>query len=263
MSKSGLAFDNIADPKEISELSVVLYADSFFYGLWDRTGTLAKAGYHPYISLKALSKLWKFHYQIEKINFLSAAKPYVHLDKTDYEEEFFDVYFYGLYDQKKVKGYRKLTDDFSFQDLTTLHYLDPRFRANLRKSLYKKPKHISTAMAEANHKFHKGLLCYLGVGMIHITLLNEDGFRMYNQFNCSQGIDCVYFILLVCQSFNLNPKNQPLFIGGENLGSDQLIKMLSSYFPQVQPISEEIKVAEPLMAPRSHYYDLHICSLCG
>ena len=263
MTKSGLAFDNIADPKEISELSVVLYADSFFYGLWDKAGTLCKAGYHPYISIKALSKLWKYHYDFQEVKFLSAAKPYVHLDKSDYEEEFFDVYFYGLYDADKVQGYRKLTDDFSFQDLKTLHYLDPRFRKNLSTSLYKKPKHLSTAMAEASHQYYQGLVCYVGERKVHITFLNEEGFRMYNQYNYSQETDCLYFLLLICESFGLNPKKQNLFVGGLSLGKKQLLKMLASYFPQTQLISEEIKVAEPLAAPRSHYFDLHICRLCG
>ena len=258
MSKSGLAFDNIADPKDINELSVVLYADSFFYGLWDKTGTLSKAGYHPYISIKGLSKLWKYHYNLEHIKFISATKPFVHLDKADYEEEFFDVYFYGLHNQDNIRDYRKITDDFSFQDLTTLHYLDPRFRGNLKKSLYKKPKHISTAMAEANHQYHQGLLCYVGEGKVHITLLTEEGFRMYNQYDCSEGTDCLYFLLLICQSFDLDPTSQPVFIGGENLGKDQLVKFLSSYFPQVELINEEIKVSEPLLAPPSHYYDLHL-----
>ncbi len=263
MNKSGLAFDNIADPKDISELSVVLYADSFFYGLWDKTSTLKKTGYHPYVSLQGVSTLWDHQYNLETVKVLSAVKPYVHLDALDYEEEFFDVYFHGLYDVQKLSGYRKLVDQFSFQDIKTLHYLEPHFKKKISKSLYATPRHLSTAMAEVNHKYKKGLLCYIGQGMVHITLVDNKGFRMYNQYPCAHKLDCLYFLLMICQSLGINTASQPLFLGGDNLGKSFLESELVKYFPQLQLIGEEIKIDADRPAPQSHYYDLQICRLCG
>ncbi len=263
MNKSGLAFDNIADPKDISELSVVLYADSFFYGLWDKTSTLCKTGYHPYVSLQSISKLWYHSYNLESVKVLSAVKPYVHLDAADYEEEFFDVYFHGLYDIQKLNGYRKLVDQFSFQDIKTLHYLEPQFKKKISQNLYATPKHLSTAMAEANHKYAEGLLCYIGQGIVHITLVNQEGFRMYNQFPCAYDLDCLYYLLMICQSFGISAASQPLFLGGNNLGKSFLESQLVKYFPKLQLIGEEIKISSKRPASQSHYYDLHICRLCG
>lgn len=259
MGKSHLAFDQITSHKEITELSVVLYVDSFFYGLWAADGSLAKASYHPYVSLPNVLWLLQYNHSLSHIKILSTLKPYVHLPSEEYEPEHFDLYFSGLYPMDRLQDHKKLVDDFRHYDITTLHYLEQELISQLGETDFQL-LHISTAMSNYSHENGKGMICYMVNNIMHVSLRNEQGHLLYNQFRCRYDIDGLYYLMLIFDKFGLDPESEIVNLAGRFNQSSELIEMLSGYVRNLNILDlRSIGARQDLP---SSYYDLQICNLC-
>lgn len=263
MGKVSLAFDHIEDNKEIQELSVVIYTDSFFYGLWGEDNLLLKSGYHPMESLSSLVRLWHYYYDIGRTKVLSAIKPFVHLSNEDFHEQYFDVYFRGLYNLERLTAHNATSDNFDAFDITTLHYLDHQSVSLLNKyDLDYKAAHISTAMANYAHQNKVDWVCYIANNILHVCLKNVDGFQLYNQFDCYYDQDYLYYLNLICNKFDLDRKTVTVNMSGELNQDDSLYKLLNTFFGNIQFLSSGIAFADSIDKSNANYYDLYFCKAC-
>jgi len=259
MGKTGLAFDQINSKQEIVELSVVLYADSFFYGLWTEEGRLAKAGYHPYVSLSNVMMIINYNYELKATKILSTLKPYVHLPSAEYEPEHFETYFQGLYPLDGLQHHRQVVDQFKCYDISTLHYLDENKIAKLADHDYLLG-HISTAMSNYAFAEGRGLVCYLVNDTLHISLRNEKGYLLYNQFDCRCDMDGLYYMMLIFEKFDLDPHTEVVNLAGAFNHSSDLKPLLSGYIKELNVL--DLRNIGARQDMQSDYYDLHICRAC-
>ncbi len=263
MGKVNLAFDHIKDKNVIIELSVVLYTDSFFYGLWGADNLLLKSGYHPLESLNASVKLWSYYYDLKKINILSAIKPYVHLANEDFEKEHFEFYFKGLYNLERLDNHEQATDNFKAFDITTLHYLNKQVIDNIKTLEFGyQSSHISTALSRYATESKINWVGYIANNILHVCLHYEGGFRLYNQFDCFYESDYIYYLSLIADRFEKDRESTPLLLGGELNDNPKLKKMLRKYFGNVSYFDTGIKMDASAMDKLPDYYDLYLCKTC-
>ena len=263
MGKVELAFDHTQNKNDIKELSVVVYTDSFFYGLWDKDQTLVKVGYHPYGSLEGVLKLWDYYYSFDQVNLLSAIKPFVHLHEDDVDGIYFEAYFKGLYNLNRITKHIKRIDEFRDQPISTLHFLNNKVTRRFDDHVVDyKASHISTAMANYCHSHEEGLLCYLSNDKLHITLSNAQGFRFYNHFDCYYDQDYIYYILLIMSEFNLDTQTYTVKIGGDIQGDSDLYDLLNKHVNHLQFVDEKIKVSSQVSENKNQFYDLYLCKTC-
>ncbi len=263
MGKVDCAFDHIKDNHIINELSVVLYTDSFFYGLWDGEATLVKTGYHPLVSLSALVQLWQYHYKFNFIKVISTIKPFVHLADQDFEEEHFDVYFTGLYNLERVDHNVRTVDRIKNFPIATLHFVEEQAMSQLAE-LGTLPKlvHLSTAMVNYCSAQDEKLLCFIANNTMHVSYLSKKGFRIYNQYDCFYEQDYLYFLLAIFKSFKLDPSQDAILMAGSLDKENELYGMLSSYFTKLRFLSKAIKVPSRLKLRKNYFSDLHLCKTC-
>ena len=264
MGKVQLAFDHTQNKNDIKELSVVVYTDSFFYGLWDDDQTLVKVGYHPFNSLEGVLKLWDYYYSFKAVNILSAIKPYVHLHEDDVDDIYFEAYFKGLYNLNRISKHIRKIDGLDKQPISTLHYMNHKVTKRFDDHVVDyKATHISTAMANycQNHN-DEGLLCYVSNGKMHLTLSNAEGFRFYNQFDCYYDQDYLYYLLLVMSEFNLDNQTYTVKIGGEIQRDSELYNLLNKHIKQLHFVDEKIKLTSQVSMNKSQFYDLYLCKTC-
>jgi len=263
LGKVSLAFDHIKDNKEIQELSVVLYTDSFFYGLWGSDNRLLKSGYHPMESFSSLVQLWHYYYDISETKVLSAIKPYVHVSNTDFQEKYFDVYFRGLYNLERLAAHNATSDKFDGFDITTLHYLDQKSISLLLKYDFEyEAAHISTAMANYGSQNNIDLVCSIANNILHVCLKNVDGFQLYNQFDCYYDQDYLYYLSLICERFALDRETVSVNMSGELDPGSSLYKLLNSFFGNINFLSSGITFTETKKEHEANYYDLYFCKAC-
>lgn len=263
MGKVELAFDHTQNKNDIKELSVVVYTDSFFYGLWDIDQTLVKVGYHPYSSLEGVLTLWDYHYSFNQVNLLSAIKPFVHLHEDDVDGIYFEAYFKGLYNLNRISKHIKRIDAFRHQPISTLHFLNNKVTKRFDDHVVDyKAMHISTAMANYCQSHNEGLIGYVSNDKLHLTYSNTEGFRFYNQFDCYYAHDYLYYLLLIMNEFGLDHQNYIVKIGGDIQRDSELFNLLNKHVRHLQFVDEKIKVTSQVGGNTSQFYDLYLCKTC-
>ena len=261
MGKIDLAFDHITDAKEITELSVVLYADSFFYGLWGSDNKLLKTGYHPLYSMESVSTIWDYYYDFSSSKVMSAQLPFAHLPSELYEESDFELYFNGLYNLDRVHSKSRQSDVLAYKEVTTLHFLESRTLDLVNVLSHTNVAHISTAMANHIADTNSELICHIANHKLHITVQDENGFRFYNQFHCSYESDYLYYLILVAEKFGFDRHKQALKIGGEIAESSPLFHEIKGHFHLTELLSQIINFRQSQISS-NRYCDLYLCKTC-
>ncbi len=261
MGKIELAFDHITDTKEISELSVVLYADSFFYGLWGSENNLLKTGYHPLYNIDSVSAIWDYYYDLTSSNVMSAQLPFAHLPSELYEESDFNLYFNGLYNLDRIHNKSPQSDVLAYEEVTTLHYLENKTLELIKDMSHTSVAHISTAMANHLSDANSDLICHIANHKLHVTVQDENGFRFYNQFHCSYESDYFYYLMLVVDKFGFDRHNQALKIGGDIQELSSLFQQIKSHFHLTELLPQVINFRQPKISS-NRYCDLYLCKTC-
>lgn len=257
------AFNNIISVEKINELSVVLYTDSFFYGLWSESKELLKSDVHSIANFPQLLKVWNNNFDIDIVRVLSTQKPYVHLLEEDFEQNYFDAYFEGIYNLKKRKGFDKEVDSFSSPNINTLHFLHKDILKTLSDFDFPyKISHISSAMVRyAGLKDHD-LLAFVSENTMHIAFIENGEFKFYNQFYCKSSTDYLYYLLLIIKTYNLNAHTQNVYLGGHIVQDSPLFKQLQAYVGQIHLIDQNIQLSAPNTIDPQLYFDLYLCRSC-
>lgn len=263
MVKLDIAFDEVENIKNIKELSVVFYPDSFFYGLWDNEETLVKSDSHSNANFGKIYSILNKTYKLKIVRVMSTVKPYVHLPREDYEKKYYKDYFDGVYDVSKRKSSKKDVDDFLREEITTLHYMDKPIMKTMRDSKVSfKTAHISTALASYTFLVDAEVICFISESKIHICHAKNGKFQLYNQYHCEQAENYLYYILLVLDHFKLHPHEDAIHIGGHINVDSPLMKLLKAYIKNIIIVDENLNLPSSNHVAKQYYYDLYLCKSC-
>lgn len=261
MGKINTAFDHIKDKTQIRELSVVLYPDSFFYGLWDNGGKLLKVANHQLSKLESILHEVNDEFDLSIARIMSTIKPYVHIPGVHYQSQNFREYFEGIYPLRKVRYRDEEVDRFVSEDICTLHYLNSDLLELTGSFDFPvKNGHISTAMANYSFLIDKDTISYISNDTLHISSTKEGKFRFYNQFDCYHKEDYLYFYMLTCKGLKITPSDEDIQLGGFINQTSALYQMLLSYLPGIE--MQDGIINTDTDQPQQYYFDLHLCKSC-
>ncbi|MBT8231255.1 MAG: DUF3822 family protein [Saprospiraceae bacterium] len=257
------SINNIELVEKVNELSVVLYTDSFFYGLWTDNHQLVKSDEHSIANFDQLLKIWDNNFNLEMVRVLSTQKPYVHLLGDDYEEQYFEDYFKGIYNVKRKKAYDREVDSFFSPTTHTLHYLQPQVVDALSQYEFPfKMAHISSALANYAVLKKCNLLVFVNESDLHLAYVKDGKFKFYNQFYCKSSTDYLYYILLLLKAHNLDPKDQDVCLGGHVSQNSYLFEQLSGYLGKIKVIDQNIQISSSRDIDYQLFFDLYLCRTC-
>lgn len=263
MGQIGQTFDHIHDKKEITELSVVAYTDSFFCGYWSGDDMLLKADYFEGEKALDLLKEVLEEYPEASLKLLSSSIPFVHIPKAQFEEAGFDRYFKGLYDIRKRRKHDKQLDAFKDLDAHTLYYMEKNLTEEIQENNRSAVTvHISTAMSNYAYLTETDCLIYLQGNSLHISCQRDGTFLFYNQFYCAGVNDYLYFILAVLQHFNIDYTSLEIQLAGEIDKSSRLFSNLKSYMPGLRLMDELVQTRKNLTSGKQLYFDLFLARTC-
>ncbi len=263
MGTINISFDHIKDIKDVSELSIVLYEDSFFYGLWSDNELLLKADHHATRNFEKMLEIWNKNYRLHKARVMSTVKPYAHLDTADYQEEYHDEYISQQYNLHLRNKPVKKHDSLLKEDVSTLHYIDKQFTKALSNYDYKyKAAHISTAMANYAYLIDTDLIGLISGECLHVCYVKNGQFQFYNQFYCTAAEDYLYHFLWVMKYFDLDPADQKLSLGGTIEKESNLYNLLTGYIREVAIMDENLLLPSETKFSKQLYLDLYLCKSC-
>ena len=257
------AFNHIKSAEKINELSVVLYTDSFFYGLWSESKELLKTDIHSVKNFSQLLNVWDNNYDLDIVRVLSTQKPYVHLRADDFDNKYFEHYFNGIYNVKRRKNSNKEVDTFENQTINTLHYLHKDVIHTLDNFAFPyKIAHISTALARYANLKNNDLLAFVSDAKLHIAYVQEGRFRFYNQFYCKGVTDYLYYMMLIMNKYELDPHTQNVYLGGHIATQSPLYSQLEGYLSNIHLIDQNLQLDKNVTVDQQLYFDLYLCRSC-
>jgi len=91
---------------------------------------------------------------------------------------------------------------------------------------------------------------------VEVCYFKEGNLHFHNHFNYSTTPDCLYFMLLVFQQFDLNVQKVPLFISGQIVEDSEIYKSLYRYIQNIAFTlpPDNIQINSAFRNVPAHYY---------
>lgn len=157
-----------------------------------------------------------------------------------------------------------LQDKLLDQNIKAHYYGNPAILKEV-KNVFPHPEflHISSLLADYIYKTdQEKVFVFTSAQRIHILIANKGGLRFYNSFKFSAPEDFLYWIMLVLDSHNLDPKVIPVILGGRIGRNGPIIDLLSNYLGDVS-FAELYNWHLPDGIEGHMYIDLYLAQLCG
>lgn len=263
MGLTAQAFDHIDNKTDITELSAVLYADSFFCGFWSANGELLKCSAHNKDEFNDLLDVWSKDYSLESIQLVTTGIPFLHMPQEHFDGEYFEHYFKGIYDVRKCYDRSREMDALSQLPIQTLYYIDSQIIKKLSgNEIPFKVGHISSSLVNYAILNNHELIVYLQGKTLHICCCKEGKFVYYNQFYCTDTNDYLYFILMIMQVFDYSQSTQVVLAGGELDTISPLYGKLKIYIPYLSVLDDVVVMPENIDNSGQLYFDLFLARTC-
>ncbi len=254
------------DPKD-HILSVLIEADSFVYGVFDKQLNLVAAGDHtidmhkqdPFADVKKDENVNVDYY---KSLVVYSTEEFAHLGELDFGGGDFEAYFNDM-----AIGSEFLNDRLTDSGIHVVFPVDRRLRANINEIVMPSSEmHISTAMRQYIYPSHaKKNVILVGADRLHYMSYNKGGLVLYNAYTYRTKEDFLYYLQLATDFASVDREVDVLEIGGW-LGVDSdIYKYISPYYRHLEwvglsAMNLESKDEDHL---KHHYFALYANALCA
>jgi hypothetical protein len=245
-------------------LSAVIGSDSFFYGLFSEKYELLECQYYSINDFEDQSVIDKirfdiFNIQNLKIKVTSTSKPFIHSDFKSSENL---LKYFPAFLNKETKE-NKFTDQDVVVDygLTKSQSQFISYVLNGNATNF----HISTVISDYYYPYsRKQLIAFIENDKIHLLYGKDTKFIYYNQFDCTNETDYLYFISLVYSELELDREVDKLNLFGRVDIDSPIFKLLHGYIRNIEFMqSEKLVVSDLRYRMNQHYYlDLYATALC-
>ena len=266
MGQINLAFTSKKiDPRD-HILSVLIEADSFVYGVFDKKHNLVAAGDHiinmhsedPLVEIKANRHINADYYK--RLVIYSTAE-FAHLSKLDFGGGDFDAYFTTM-----SVGDEILSDKFTDSNVHVVFSVNSDIRAKLNELINPDSElHISTALRQYIYpsKSQRNVLL-VGSDRMHYMAYAGGDLILYNAYNYRTKEDFLYYLQLATDFTGIDREVDIIEVGGW-LGEDSdIYKAIVPYYRHMEWVrlpfvgidsSDESHL-------KHHYFSLYAGLLC-
>lgn len=245
-------------------LSAVIGADSFFYGLFTSDNQLLESNYYQISSFSDESVISTIKRDIFSTDGLDvkitySGKPYMHNERTLGGAL---LQFFPAFDNKDTDA-----DILTDQTVTVDYGITKQHSAFLR-SIFDKVNatfHLSTVLANYYYPYSsEKLIALVDNSRLHLMYAKDTQFLYYNQFDCMDENDYLYFISLAYKEMKLNPDTAMLELSGKVDFDSPIYKLLQGYIRNVDLMRSSILDVKDLRyKAKQHYYlDLFATAIC-
>lgn len=180
-----------------------------------------------------------------------------------------------LYNPSKHKVYLSQLTDLSMnaeivaEDLFHLsakliYALDPKTQIISKQFPAAQKVHLYTAFLEtlrphaaAQKGFH--LFCHVRARKIYLFLYDGTLLQYTNHFTYQSARDFLYYVLLIFKTYNLNPKDVPLYLSGQLVKDSEVYRLLFRYLQRIDflKVPSAFSLGPKLsLQPAYFYFDL-------
>lgn len=236
-----LNYTSGVNPLEEYKLSVLIGADNFFYGLYNKSGQLVKSNYLTRLSNNDISTIDGLEgiLKVEGISGLKVTRTVIGIDNnkftfvpfSDYEKSQKQVYLRNTVD---VKDNEEIFVDFK-NSICTIFSVDKIMFHNITKA-FPNPEivHVQTAIHNDMSISHRNatLLDVNNQG-VKVHAIKNGKLLLSNNYETSENLGILYFAALAYQKLGLEMKNYPLYLSGNIEKNNKAHQLLSRYIGDI------------------------------
>lgn len=242
------------------KLSVVLMADSFFYGIFDDQNRMIC--HQSYIGL-----VYSDSQTIDLINSdarLSrnfAKISIIVMSGDNHQIDFQDDQLVQLFPSLELKNIK--VEKVIGQSLYNYFGLSPH-QENILKNLWPTSDYKYKSIPNLLSAYHLGtstplLHIHIEEGIIYTYAQSDGKMLLYNSFVTKSKSDILYFALATCQAANIDPAIDPVVVSGWIEKDSILYKELNGYIADLRILLDESHQLHSHLSDinKAHYYFIH------
>ena len=240
------------------ELSALLNADSFFYGLFDYDSKLAFS--NEISSINDLDKeSWRDRILLRKakvglLNNLVAFIPESEFQAADIPMILGNVC--GLQDTSEYIIRSDRSEKFDLR----ICYAVPKNLVKLMTKTFDGPilnHYVSSFLESISITESNGLYVDFSGDVLIIVAIKDGRLALTNTYKESEVLNAFYWISLAHQSVFQEDKSVPIYYSGKRMNSTSLLDTLQSYFSSVEKMTQSISLDGNSISDEVAFYPLH------
>ncbi len=266
MVKLDFTFSNLPNDAEAKfEVSALVFGGNIYFALWNGKN-IVQVDTFPFSSNEINAKVKMRELQrkeIKDVNFLSLNLPCIHVGYNNFDLNHFDTYFAGIVLPNWVSNAVQKFEKFREKKIFSLYYLNQSSKEVI-DNIFEHVDyfHISSAMANLVRKVQDVILCFIIEDSIHIVVQKDGSFHFYNQYECSDKNDFLYYILLVRSQF-FEDENVAVQVGGPVDKKSALFQHLTTYVPNLSTYFSEKYEVDTIDFPEHFFLPFMGAKECG
>ena len=271
----------IRKPSASHELSILVGMDSFAYMVTDTNQAVLTVKDCSYDStvLNSADLEKQIQLILDQDKFLKSSHPNIRLGFLNAKSALVPTRLYNENEQKTYlrqltdidENYRVLVDDleqFSAKNVYAVYKSFHNF--SMKNFPGVKTFHVNTALLMgfrylATQKEGHNLYIHVRSGEVFVYLFEGNDLKFSNSFNYESSRDFIYYILMIFDQFDLNPKDIPVFLSGQLLQDSEVFRLLYRYVKNtsfVEPPAYFRYSSNWGNYPKYFYFDLFSLTFC-
>ena len=246
------------------ELSALLYADSFFYGLFDYGFKLSKADKISISNDLKTSIISSSKGSIRKAKLGILNSSFVLIPKADFRHE--DINQYLTMSIGNINLEKEIVrSDYIVNHSIRVCYSVSKKDITLINSCFEAPslQHYITTIIASIPDGKDGLFVHIIESNIVIVAILEGKIKLANIYEAADVETIFYYISLAYQESDLSTMNAIIHITGDKSQDDQFNELIHSYCSNVTTTSPPISMDNILLEDAYRYTALFNISKCG
>jgi len=154
-----------------------------------------------------------------------------------------------------------LVEDLHHLSAKLIYALDPKTQLIGKQFSSARRVHLYTAFLDAlrpHAATQKGahIFCHVRARKIYLFLFDGTLLQYANHFTYQSARDFLYYVLLVFKSYNLDPKDVPLYLSGQLVKDSEVYRLLFRYLQRIDflKVPSTFSLGPKLSLQPAHFY---------
>ena len=243
------------------ELSALLDADSFFYGLFDYDSKLAYS--NEITSISELNKEpWRNRVFLRKSKIGLLNNLLVFIPEAEFQAADVPIILSNVCDISDTSKYIIRSDRSEKFDLRVC-YAVPKELIKIMTKTLDGPilNHYASSFLESIGNIDSDALYVDYSGDVLIIVALKDGhLALINTYEVFETLNAFYWFCLAHQSIFKEDKSVPIYYSGKRMNTTAILDAMQTYFPNVDKMIHSIFLDENSISNEVEFYPLHCIS---
>lgn len=255
---------HFADADKKYELSALIDADSFFYGVFDYGQSIQRIGRSTFAHPETASLLKDSRATIRKFKLALLSPVFTLIPREEYSPEDLGSYLTATYPDLPLYQYILRSDHISQLDVRVCYPVEKnQLTALTNRYDSASLTHYVSTLLEYIPREKDGIYVLCIEDNAIVIGMKSGRLHFCNQERLKSYLDTFYTIQNACDLLYEGDNNYTIYIAGAGNKMDELISLLQKYHPHIEPLSPQMTMDGEIVTDSNYLFPLYTISKCG